>query len=164
MFFFNASISSPKTISFEVNAPETEGGYNLVVKTPYATGNKTISLDYKPLFLYVTPMDNQTYEIHVKNFDNTSTVELQVIRKNPQTVYLDILEGEIDYKVNLTFTKPGEYTVKAKAISGFTIVDEDIRLFKIEGEPEIDYGLLFLIFVLVIILIGSTLIFKELKR
>jgi hypothetical protein len=153
-----------KTLSFEVYTPETEGNYNLVAVTPYATGNKTIYLGYKPLFLYVTQIENQTYEIHLKNFDNTSTTELEIVKDNIQTVYLDSLKGKTDYKVNLTFSNTGEYVVKAKAVSGFNLLDEDTRVFKIQGKPEINYGLLILIVVLVIILIGSTLIFKELKR
>jgi hypothetical protein len=153
-----------KTLYFDIYAPESEGNYNLVAVTPYATGNKTILLDYKPLFLYVTHIENQTYEIHIKNFDNTSTTELEVIKDNAETVYLDTLDGKIDYKVNLTFSNPGEYTVKAKTMSGPSILDEDIRTFKIEGKTEIDYGLLILIVVLIIILIGSILIFKELRR
>jgi len=153
-----------KTMSFEINAPETGGDYNLVVVTPYATGNKTIYLEYKPLFLYVNLLENQTYEIHLKNFDNTSTTELQIVRDNTQTVYLDSLNGKIDYKVNLTFTKPGEYVVKAKTMSGFNLLDEDTRFFEIEGEPEIDYGLLILIVVLIAFLMGSIIIFKELRK
>jgi len=153
-----------KTLFFDVYAPETGGSYNLVAVTPDATGNKTIQLDYKPLFLYVNPLENQTYEIHVKNFDNVLTTELQIVRDNVRTVYLDTLYGKIDYKVNLTFTKPGEYVVKAKAMSGFNILDEDIRVFKIEGETEINYIMLILIVTLIIILIGSILIFKELRR
>jgi len=153
-----------KTLSFDVYAPEAEGEYNLVAVTPYATGNKTIYLNYKPLFLYVNLIENQTYEIHLKNFDNTSTTELQIVRDNIQTVYLDIIDGKIDYKVNLTFSKPGEYMVKAKIVSGFSILDEDIGLFKIEGEAGINYGFLILIVVIVIILIGSILIFKESRR
>jgi hypothetical protein len=153
-----------KTLYFDVYAPETGGDYNLVVSTPYATGNKTILLDYKPLFLYVTPLDNQTYEIHIKNFDNASATELDVIKDNSETAYLDTLSGKIDYKVNLTFSNPGNYMVKARAMSGLSILDEDIRTFKIEGKAGIDYGLLILIVVLIIILIGSILIFKELRR
>ena len=153
----------PKTLSFDVYAPETEGVYNLVAVTPYATGNKTIYLNYKPLFLYINPMGNQTYEIHLKNFDNSSTIELDIVRDNSQTVYLDIINGKTDYKVNLTFSKPGKYTVNAKAISGLNILDEDVRTFEILGKPQIDYGSLIIIVVLVIILMGSILIFKELK-
>ncbi len=150
-----------KTLSFDIYAPETEGDYNLVAVTPYATGNKTIYLNYKPLFLYVTPIDNQTYEIHLKNFDNTSVTELQIVKDNFQTVYLDYLDRKLDYKVNLTFSKPGEYMVKAKAISGSILLDEDERVFEIKGMPTIDYGLLTLIAAVIIILIVTILIFKE---
>ena len=153
-----------KTLYFDVYAPESEGNYNLVAVTPYATGNKTILLDYKPLFLYAIPLGNQTYEIHIKNFDNTSTTELEIVKDNAETVYLDTLNGKMDYKVNLTFPSAGEYVVKVKAISGMSILDEDSRAFSIEGNPEINYGLLILIVVLIIILIGSILIFKELRR
>ena len=156
--------SETKTLSFEVYAPEKEGSYNLVAVTPYATGNKTVNLIYKPMFLYVTSLENQTYEIHLKNFDNTSTTELQIVRDDTSTVYLDTLDGKIDYKVNITFSKPGEYVVEVKAMSGFDIIDEDIRTFKIEGTAEANYGLLVLIIVLIVILIGSILIFKELRR
>ncbi len=150
-----------KTLSFEVYAPETGGKYNLVAVTPNATGNKTINLDYKPLFLYVNPIGNQTYEIHLKNFDNSSTTELDIVKDNFQTVYFDIINGKTDYKINLTFSKPGKYVVNAKAMSGLNILDEDIRTFEILGEPQIDYGWLIIIVVLVIILMGTTLIFKE---
>ncbi len=153
-----------KTLYFDIYAPESEGKYNLVAVTPYATGNKTILLDYKPLFLYVTPIGNQTYEIHIKNFDNTSTTELEIVKDNYETVYLDTLNGKMDYKVNLTFPSAGEYVVDVKAMSGMSILDEDSRAFSIEGNPEINYGLLILIVVLIIILIGSILIFKELRR
>lgn len=153
-----------KTLYFDVYAPESEGNYNLVAVTPYATGNKNILLDYKPLFLYVNPIGNQTYEIHIKNFDNTSTTELEIVKDNYETVYLDTLNGKMDYKVNLTFPSAGEYVVKAKAISGMSILDEDSRAFSIEAGSVINYGLLILIVVLIIILIGSILIFKELRR
>ncbi|NIM47350.1 MAG: hypothetical protein GTN40_04320 [Candidatus Aenigmarchaeota archaeon] len=150
-----------KILSFEVHAPETEGSYNLVALTPYATGNKTIYLYYKPLFLYVIPKENQSYEIHLKNFDNTSSTELQIVKDDFQTVYLDYLDGKIDYKVNLTFTKPGNYKVKAKALSGSILLDEDERVFEIKGMPTIDYSLPILVAVVIIILIFSILIFKE---
>jgi len=150
-----------KTLSFEINAPEKEGSYNLVAVTPDATGNKTIYLNYKPLFLYVTPKENQTYEIRLKNFDKISSTELQIVRDDFQTVYLDYLDGKIDYKVNLTFTKPGNYKVIAKAMSGSVLLDDDERVFEIKGMPTIDYGLLILIAAVIIILIGSILIFKE---
>lgn len=153
-----------KTLDFEVYAPETEGYYNIVAVTSYATGNKTIFLDYKPLFLYVTPIDNQTYEVHIKNFDNTSTTELQVVKDKVQTVYLDTMNGKIDYKVNLTFVNPGSYMVEAKAMSGFSLLDDDVRTINIEGKPEINYGLLIVLVILIVILIGSILIFKELRR
>ena len=152
-----------KTLYFDVYAPETGGDYNLVASTPYATGNKTILLDYKPLFLYVTHIENQTYEIHIKNFDNTSTTELDVIKDNSETVYLDTLDGKIDYKVNLTFSNPGDYMIRAKVMSGFSLLDEDTRTFKIEGNPGIDYGMIILGVVVIAILIASIILFKGKK-
>ena len=49
-------------------------------------------------------------------------------------------------------------------MSGLNVLDEDMRTLVVEGKPEINYGLLILIVVLIIILIGSILIFKELRR
>ncbi|OGI12633.1 hypothetical protein A3K64_03450 [Candidatus Micrarchaeota archaeon RBG_16_36_9] len=160
----NLQVNEPKTLYFIVYTPEIEGNYNLVAVTPYATANKTILLTYKPLFLYVTPTGNQEYEIHIKNFDSTSTTELQIVKDGMQTVYLDLLKGKLDYKVNITFSNSGEYNVKAKSVSGFSVLDEDTRIFDVKGNQAINYGLLILIFVLIIILIGSILIFKELRR
>ena len=152
-----------KTLDFEVYAPETEGAYNLVAVTPYATGNKTINLIFKPLFLYVNPLENNTYEIHLKNFDNKSSTELEVIKDNSETVYLDDMEVKIDYRVNLTFSKSGNYIVKATANEASGLVDEDERLVKIPGNPGIDYGYIILGAVVIVILIASVILFRGKK-
>jgi hypothetical protein len=150
-----------KNISFGVYAPEKEGEYNLVAVTQYATGNKTINLVYSPLFLYIRKIANRTYEMQIKNFDNTSTTEIQIIKDNSQTVYLDILDGKIDYKVNLTFSNPGEYVARAKSVTGFTILDEDTVSFKVGEDVEFNYSMIFLITAVVIILIVSVIIFRR---
>ncbi len=150
-----------KNLSFNVYAPETGGEYNLVAVTPYATGNKTINLTYKPLFLYLRQTGNKIYEVNVKSFDNASTTELQVIKDGTQTVYLDILSGRIDYKVNLTFSNPGEYMIRAKAITGFAVLDEDSIVFKIGEKGGVNYSFVFLITVIAIIITGSFLLFRR---
>lgn len=151
-----------KTLSFEVYAPETEGSYNLVATTPYATGNKTINLIYKPLFLYVNQVGNQTYEIHLKNFEDKSTTEIEVIRNNIETVFIDALSNKVDYRINLTLT-PGDYIFKAKTFSGSSILDEDTRTIKIEGNPAFNYGNIVLGAVVIIILITSIILFSSKK-
>jgi len=150
------------TLSFEVYAPEVGGSYNLVAITPYATGNKTINLIYKPLFLYVTQAGNKTYEIHLKNFEDKSTTEIEVIRNNAETVFIDTLNNKIDYRVNLTLT-PGDYVFKAKTFSGSSLLDEDTRTIKIEGNPTFNYGEIVLGAVIIIILIASIILFSGKK-
>jgi len=152
-----------KTLNFIVYTPETEGNYNLVATTPYATANKTIYLVYKPLFLYVTPMGDQNYEIHIKDFENKSTTELEVVKNIMQTVYLDTLDGRIDYRINISLN-PGEYRFKAKTMSGFNILDEDERILKVEGNPVFNYGFWILGGAIAIVLFVSILLILRSRK
>jgi hypothetical protein len=140
-----------KIIYFDVYAPEKAGNYNLVADALYATGNKTIFLEYKPLFLYTKDFGNNTYQIHLKNFDNSSAVEITVIKDDTSTVYFDYLNGKVDYKTNLTLTT-GEYRVLARLVSDNVLVDEDQRMISVVGEDNGDWGSMFLIAVVLILI------------
>jgi hypothetical protein len=122
------------TLFFGLYAPERGGIFNLVAEAYdniYSRISKQMMLTYRPLFLYVRSITNTTYRIRIKNFENQSTTEINILR-GMENVYFEVLNGSIDYKFNLTFDQAGDYEVIAKARIGLDLIDEDKRSFTIE--------------------------------
>ena len=105
------------------------------------------------MFLYTKDFGNDTYQIHIKNFDNSSEVDLIILKDDARTVYFDYLRGKVDYKTNLTLI-PGEYRILARLLSGNTLIDEDQRFITVGGESSNISGSVFLIAVVIILIVA----------
>jgi len=146
------------SLFFDMHAPERGGIYNLVAEAYdniYSRTSKQMMLTYKPLFLYVTPITDTMYQIRVKNFENQSTTEINILREE-ENVYFEVLNGSIDYRFNLTFEQSGDYEIITKARIGLDLIDEDKRRFTIEEAAIIqEKKLEFSNLIILILLLGG---------
>lgn len=127
-------------LSFTLNAPEAKGQFNLVVSAGGSVVSKTISIVFKPLFLYVETGKGKSgamVNITVKNYEDLST-ELIIMRNWNENIFSETIDGAKEYKRSFEITRTGEYLIMARAFSNEKLVEMDEYLLTVRDMPGSD--------------------------
>jgi len=147
-----------KSVTVTLRAPEAKGSYTITASIGGTVKSKDVSLDYKPLFLYVNETKTEggtLIDVTVKNYEQMST-ELRIIKDSRSDVFLELIEGQKEYSRQLKLAQLGEYKIIAKASFQGAVVDTDEYLLAVEGtdEEKANYMLILLAFVAAMIMLG----------
>ncbi len=155
-----------KIITVPITAPDGSGEFTVVSSIGGTITSKNISLDYKPLVLSVTNVENgnETFlQVTVRNYEDLST-ELRIVRDGSSDVFIELIEGQKEYIRQFKITSPGEYKVVATSSSQQGQIDVDEYQLTVAGDKPFNFGLmLIIIFSFIVIVITVAILFRRNK-